>query len=65
MHCHDTFGQALTNVLLSLRYGVATVVGAELGACTFWLSWEDRWQEGEGGISPLGEAFAYVQIHCI
>lgn len=26
VHVHDTYGQALTNVMLSLRYGISTVV---------------------------------------
>jgi hydroxymethylglutaryl-CoA lyase len=25
VHCHDTYGQALSNILLSLQMGVATV----------------------------------------
>lgn len=35
VHCHDTYGQALANVLVALHYGVATVDAsvAGLGGC--------------------------------
>ena len=25
-HCHDTYGQAIANILTTLQYGVATIV---------------------------------------
>ncbi len=37
VHCHDTYGQALANILTALEYGVATVDSsvAGLGGCPF------------------------------
>jgi hydroxymethylglutaryl-CoA lyase len=37
VHCHDTYGQALANILVALQYGVATVDSAigGLGGCPF------------------------------
>ncbi|MEQ8801208.1 MAG: hydroxymethylglutaryl-CoA lyase, partial [Haliea sp.] len=35
LHCHDTYGQALANILVGLQHGIATVDGsvAVLGGC--------------------------------
>ena len=37
VHCHDTYGQALANILTALEYGVAVVDSsvAGLGGCPF------------------------------
>ena len=37
MHCHDTYGQALANLLMALQYGIATVDAsvAGLGGCPY------------------------------
>ena len=37
VHCHDTYGQALANILIALEYGVSTVDSsvAGLGGCPF------------------------------
>lgn len=37
MHCHDTYGQALTNIYAALGYGIATVDSAVagLGGCPY------------------------------
>ena len=37
MHCHDTYGQALTNIYAALEYGIATVDSAVagLGGCPY------------------------------
>ena len=37
LHCHDTYGQALANILTGLQYGVATVDAsvAGLGGCPY------------------------------
>ena len=37
VHCHDTYGQALANILTALQHGVATVDSsvAGLGGCPF------------------------------
>lgn len=37
MHCHDTWGQALANLLVALQYGVSTIDAsvAGLGGCPF------------------------------
>jgi hydroxymethylglutaryl-CoA lyase len=37
VHCHDTYGQALTNILIALQHGVATVDAsvAGLGGCPY------------------------------
>lgn len=40
VHCHDTYGQALANILVSLEYGIATVDAsvAGLGGCPYALN---------------------------
>jgi hydroxymethylglutaryl-CoA lyase len=37
VHCHDTFGQALTNILVALQNGIATIDAsvAGLGGCPY------------------------------
>ncbi len=37
VHCHDTYGQALANILVALQYGIATVDAsvAGLGGCPY------------------------------
>ena len=37
VHCHDTYGQALANILVALQYGVATIDSsvAGLGGCPY------------------------------
>ena len=37
MHCHDTYGQALSNILVALQHGIATVDAsvAGLGGCPY------------------------------
>lgn len=37
VHCHDTYGQALANILIALQYGVATIDAsvAGLGGCPY------------------------------
>jgi hydroxymethylglutaryl-CoA lyase len=37
VHCHDTYGQALSNILVALQYGIRTVDAsvAGLGGCPF------------------------------
>ena len=37
VHCHDTYGQALSNILVALQYGIATVDAsvAGLGGCPY------------------------------
>lgn len=37
MHCHDTYGQALANILIALQYGVSTIDAsiAGLGGCPY------------------------------
>ncbi len=37
MHCHDTYGQALANILVGLQYGIATVDASVsgLGGCPY------------------------------
>ncbi len=37
MHCHDTYGQALANLVIALQYGVATIDAsiAGLGGCPY------------------------------
>jgi hydroxymethylglutaryl-CoA lyase len=37
MHCHDTYGQALANIVIALQYGVATIDAsvAGLGGCPY------------------------------
>jgi hydroxymethylglutaryl-CoA lyase len=37
VHCHDTYGQALSNILVALQYGIATVDSsvAGLGGCPY------------------------------
>jgi hydroxymethylglutaryl-CoA lyase len=37
VHCHDTYGQALANILLALQYGISTVDAsvAGLGGCPY------------------------------
>ena len=37
LHCHDTYGQALSNILAGLQYGIATVDAsvAGLGGCPY------------------------------
>lgn len=37
VHCHDTYGQALANILIALQYGIATVDAsvAGLGGCPY------------------------------
>jgi hydroxymethylglutaryl-CoA lyase len=37
VHCHDTYGQALANILVALQHGVSTVDSsvAGLGGCPF------------------------------
>jgi hydroxymethylglutaryl-CoA lyase len=37
VHCHDTYGQALSNILVALQYGIPTVDAsvAGLGGCPF------------------------------
>ncbi len=37
LHCHDTYGQALANILIGLQYGIATVDAsvAGLGGCPY------------------------------
>jgi hydroxymethylglutaryl-CoA lyase len=40
VHCHDTYGQALANICVSLEYGIATVDAsvAGLGGCPYALN---------------------------
>jgi len=37
VHCHDTYGQALANILVALQYGIATIDSsvAGLGGCPY------------------------------
>lgn len=37
LHCHDTYGQALANILVGLQYGIATIDAsvAGLGGCPY------------------------------
>jgi hydroxymethylglutaryl-CoA lyase len=37
LHCHDTYGQALANILVGLQHGIATVDAsvAGLGGCPY------------------------------
>ena len=37
VHCHDTYGQALGNILVALQHGIATIDAsvAGLGGCPF------------------------------
>lgn len=37
MHCHDTYGQALANIVIALQYGIATIDTsvAGLGGCPY------------------------------
>ena len=37
VHCHDTYGQALANILVALQHGIATVDAsvAGLGGCPY------------------------------
>ena len=37
VHCHDTFGQALSNILTSLQFGIAVIdsSAAGLGGCPY------------------------------
>jgi hydroxymethylglutaryl-CoA lyase len=37
MHCHDTYGQALANIVIALQYGIATIDAsvAGLGGCPY------------------------------
>jgi hydroxymethylglutaryl-CoA lyase len=37
VHCHDTYGQALSNILVALQHGIATVDSslAGLGGCPY------------------------------
>jgi len=37
VHCHDTYGQALSNILVALQHGIATVDAsvAGLGGCPY------------------------------
>ena len=37
MHCHDTYGQALANILVGLEHGITTIDSsvAGLGGCPY------------------------------
>ena len=55
VHCHDTYGQALANILTALQHGVATIdsSAAGLGGCPF----AGPGAAGERFTGPSGAGF--------